>query len=71
MVFSDDFLHFLKIKKKCIEFTKNYLVASTSGFENVILGNKQKICSCSLSGNINQHLRKVAGPDTHLFMSNW
>ena len=26
MVFSDDFLHFLKIKKKILKFTNNYLV---------------------------------------------
>ena len=30
MVFSDDFLHFLKIKKKIVEFHQNYLVALTS-----------------------------------------
>ena len=29
MVFSDDFQHFLKIKKKFVEFTKDYLVALT------------------------------------------
>ena len=29
MVFSDDFLHFLEIKKKMVEITQNYLVALT------------------------------------------
>ena len=40
MVFSDDFLHFLKIKKKIVEFfNQNYLVALNLSFWwNVHLG---------------------------------
>ena len=36
MVFSDDFLHFLKIKKKIIEFTKTILWFSPLDYQRLI-----------------------------------
>ena len=53
MVFSDDFLHFLKIKKKILEITNLLSCGSNSSYNSI------NFCIINIYKNINCHFRHV------------